>query len=102
MITYGILSRKLWVHPGGNRFIDLVRGREIDRFMYGMYTEESTTLISPVEHSKRSMTAPGAPLFRLEHPPIYKGMPTSGPYYVNSIECYSKNHFIVYLKSAEH
>jgi len=66
-----------------------------------MYTEESTTIIGPVEHSKNSMTAPGSPLFRLPHTPIFRGMPSIGLYLVNSIECYSNNHFILYLKAAE-
>ena len=96
------LNRKLWVHPGGNRLIKLVRGREIDRFIYGMYTEETTTNLNPVEHSKNSMMAPGNPLFRISQTPVYKGMPSVGSYYVNSIECYTKNNFILYLKSAEH
>lgn len=27
-------------HPGGYRVIELVRGREVDRFIYGMYSVE--------------------------------------------------------------
>lgn len=56
------------LHPGGKYIIDSLKGREIDRFIYGMYAPETLPNFSPFEHSQQIFKAIGPPEFKLNQP----------------------------------
>mgnify|MGYP000395063807 CR=1 FL=1 len=60
-------------HPGGYKVIELVRGREVDRFIYGMYSAELYPELAPYSHSMYSLELVGNPIAKLITPPIYEG-----------------------------
>lgn len=92
------LNRVTWLHPAGSKLIDLVNGREIDRFIYGMSTEESIKNLGGFEHSRCAMTAAGKPILRLKRStPLFSGMPETGTYFILSAEQYTKDHYVIYL-----
>lgn len=92
------LNRVDWVHPAGAKLIDLVNGREIDRFIYGMSTEESMKELAAFEHSKCAMTAAGQPTIKLRRSvPVYHGMPEIGKYYILTSEQYTRDHYVLYF-----
>ena len=52
-------------HPGGRKVIEEIRGREVDRFMYGSMFTESHPNQSAFDHPKQSMEIVGPPLAAL-------------------------------------
>ena len=61
-------------HPGGFKVIELVKGREVDRFIYGMYSVELYPELAPISHSADSMQKIGLPIAKLVCPPTYSGI----------------------------
>ena len=57
-------------HPGGRKVIEEIRGREVDRFMYGSMFTESHPNQSAFDHPKQSMEIVGPPLAALPPNPI--------------------------------
>jgi hypothetical protein len=53
------------IHPGGNRVIETVIGREVDRFLYGMYSSELLPELPPHSHSAHCLKLTGQPLAKL-------------------------------------
>lgn len=60
-------------HPAGFEIIEQLTGREIDRFVYGMYSSEYTPAVLPYSHSARFLDLLGSPIARLIHPNPYTG-----------------------------
>ena len=60
-------------HPGGHRVIQLVKGREVDRFIYGMYSAELYPELAAYSHSMYSLELVGNPIAKLITPPTYAG-----------------------------
>lgn len=58
--VYGIPGKDF--HPGGRKITELSRGREIDRFIYGMFHMEMYPTLMPFEHPKQSMQTVYQPL----------------------------------------
>ena len=54
--------------------IELVKGREVDRFLYGMYSVELYPELAPISHSANSMQKVGPPIAKLVCPPTYSGI----------------------------
>lgn len=42
-------------HPGGNKVIQTILGREVDRFLYGMYSSELLPSVLPHSHSLQAL-----------------------------------------------
>lgn len=61
------------VHPGGYKVIEFVLGREVDRFIYGMYSAELYPNIPAYSHSAYCMQLVGNPIAKLITPPTYSG-----------------------------
>lgn len=59
-----------WFHPGGRKVVELTKGREIDRFIYGMFHLEEYPTLFPFEHPKQSMQTVYQPLGILPMNPI--------------------------------
>ena len=57
-------------HPGGRKVIEEIRGREVDRFMYGSMFTESHPNQPAFDHPKQSMEIVGPPLAALPPNPI--------------------------------
>jgi hypothetical protein len=53
--------------------IQLVRGREVDRFVYGMYSAELYPELPPHSHSAFALQLVGSPIAKLVTPPTYVG-----------------------------
>lgn len=60
-------------HPGGARVIETVVGREVDRFLYGMYSSELMPELPAYSHSANCLDFVGEPVAKLEIPPTYEG-----------------------------
>ena len=60
-------------HPGGYRVIQLVKGREVDRFIYGMYSAELYPELKAYSHSISSLQLVGNPIAKIVTPPTYSG-----------------------------
>lgn len=43
-------------HPGGNKVIQTIIGREVDRFLYGMYSSELLPSVLPHSHSLQALS----------------------------------------------
>ncbi len=52
-------------HPAGYQILKLVRNREIDRFIYGMYRAEKLPLLPASSHSKKSLALLGNPIAKI-------------------------------------
>lgn len=52
-------------HPAGYQILNLVRNREIDRFIYGMYRAEKLPLLPASSHSKKSLALLGNPIAKI-------------------------------------
>lgn len=60
-------------HPGGYRVIELVLGREVDRFLYGMYSAELYPELLPYSHSASCLQLVGNPIAKIVTPPTFRG-----------------------------
>jgi hypothetical protein len=60
-------------HPGGHKVIELMKGREVDRFIYGMYAPELYPDLPVWSHSALSMQLAGSPVAKLVVPPTFAG-----------------------------
>jgi hypothetical protein len=47
------LAPLLRVHPGGFEVIESVKNKEIDRYIYGMYSSEALPIIPKHSHSAK-------------------------------------------------
>lgn len=62
-------------HPGGSYIISNIKGREIDRFLFGMEPlEKIYQNMKPVSHSKWAMNIAGAPIAKMKRHNPYIGM----------------------------
>lgn len=43
-------------HPGGRKVIQTIIGREVDRFLYGMYSSELLPTVLPHSHSLQALS----------------------------------------------
>lgn len=43
------------IHPGGKKVIESIIGREVDRFLYGMYSSELCPEIPSHSHSRKAL-----------------------------------------------
>lgn len=57
-------------HPGGRYFIEAIKGREIDRFMYGLFSLEVNPKLHAFEHPKKSFLLLDEPMFELPQNPL--------------------------------
>lgn len=64
------ISNVIGSHPGGWNIIEAVRGREVDRFLYGVDPIEKFD-VPRVSHSFNSINLAGPPLAVLAIPPTY-------------------------------
>ena len=62
------------MHPGGYKVIELCKGREVDRFIYGMYSVELYPELAPFSHSVNSIKLAGFPIAKIVTPPTYEGI----------------------------
>jgi len=60
-----VLSRD---HPIGYQVIKTVKGRSVDRFLYGMYTSEKTPSLPNHSHSLRSLALLDRPIAKIVIP----------------------------------
>lgn len=77
-----------WVHPVGYQILHLVKNREIDRFIYGMFRAENLPRLPPNTHSFKSLDLLGKPVARIIIPYPYKSIPES-PFTVKIISIQS-------------
>lgn len=68
------IQRLLTTHPGGFTLIDKVRGREVDRFIYGAEFLEQYSNDSPYEHSAQSLKLAEDLIARINIPAVYRHM----------------------------
>lgn len=66
-----MVSPLLDLHPAGFKIIESVLGREIDRFVYGMYAPELLPDAPLHEHSSNFTNLVGSPLARIDTPSPY-------------------------------
>lgn len=62
------------MHPAGYQVLKLVRNREVDRFMYGMFSAEKLPNLPAYSHTARSLDLLGAPVAKINIASPYKGM----------------------------
>jgi hypothetical protein len=65
------------IHPGGSRVIETVIGREVDRFLFGMYSSELLPSLGPHSHSANCLRLAGRPFAQLVVAPTFDGFTTS-------------------------
>jgi hypothetical protein len=65
------------VHPAGYQILYIVRNREIDRFIYGMFRAELLPRLPANSHSFKSFDLLGQPVAKIEIPFPYKNMTDS-------------------------
>jgi hypothetical protein len=58
-------------HPGGIKVIQTILGREIDRFLYGMYSSELCPEVLPYSHSVKALALLRQPIMKIVTPPPY-------------------------------
>lgn len=58
-------------HPVGYQVIKTVRGRSVDRFLYGMYTSEKTPKLPIHSHSFKSLALLDYPIAKIAIPEVY-------------------------------
>ena len=51
-----------------------MKGREVDRFIYGMYSVELYPELAPFSHSSNAMQKIGNPIAKLVTPSTYSGI----------------------------
>ena len=61
-------------HPGGWQIIDRIRGREVDRFIYGMEPLEKYDTVQRISHTARSISLAGDPIAKLSTPSPYSNL----------------------------
>jgi hypothetical protein len=59
------------LHPVGYQVLKTVRGRSVDRFLYGMYTSEKTPSLPIHSHSLKSLALLQPPVAKLVIPEVY-------------------------------
>jgi hydroxymethylpyrimidine pyrophosphatase-like HAD family hydrolase len=59
-------------HPGGHKVISSILGREVDRFLYGMYSSELVPEIPPHSHSTGALTLLREPVLKIVTPSPFK------------------------------
>jgi hypothetical protein len=64
-------------HPGGQKVINSILGREVDRFLYGMYSSELVPEVLPHSHSTGALTLLRDPLIKIAIPSPYQGFQDS-------------------------
>lgn len=73
---YGYDASKLVNHhPGGQKVINTILGREVDRFLYGMYSSELCPEVQSHSHSTGVLTLLKEPVFKIGIPPPFKDFP---------------------------
>lgn len=60
-------------HPNGYQIVQKINGRELDRFLYGMYENENFPLIPPNSHGFKSLSLLDNPIGLISIPPLYSG-----------------------------
>jgi hypothetical protein len=55
-------------HPGGQKVISSILGREVDRFLYGMYSSELCPEVLPHSHSTAALTLLHHPVLKIATP----------------------------------
>lgn len=63
-------------HPIGYQILDIVKNRDIDRFIYGMYRAERLPSLPTNSHSFRSLDLLGRPEAVISIPAPYSGLPS--------------------------
>ncbi len=66
-------SQLIKAHPGGPKVIETIMGREVDRFIYGMYSSELLPELLPHSHSFSCLKLVGKPIAKLVIPLSYSG-----------------------------
>lgn len=59
-------------HPGGKKVIQTIIGREVDRFLYGMYSSELLPSVLPHSHSVGALSLMKEPVMKIFVPPPYR------------------------------
>lgn len=97
------LGPVLGAHPGGFEIINESRGREVDRFIYGMEPMEMYESLPRVSHSARSIELAGLPVAKLEEAALYPKMNENTKCKITGINFYqsSKRIYTVYLRPTE-
>ena len=79
--SYLIFSNRVYdiedlkfIHPVGMQVILSVRNRDIDRFLYGMYSSEAHPELNPHSHSFRSLKLLNSPLAKVSIPQVFSGI----------------------------
>lgn len=91
-------SRLTVHHPGGQKVISSILGREVDRFLYGMYSSELVPEVPPHSHSTGALVLLREPIYKVTIPPTFKGF-DDGPaavsvQFMNEISKQSKIYFV--------
>lgn len=60
-------------HPNGYQIVQKINGRELDRFLFGMYENENYPLIPPNSHGFKSLSLLDNPIAHINIPPLYSG-----------------------------
>lgn len=66
-------SRLIIHHPGGQKVISSILGREVDRFLYGMYSAELVPEVLPYSHSTGALVLLRNPILKVAIPPTFSG-----------------------------
>jgi hypothetical protein len=92
-------------HPVGMQVIRSVVNRDIDRYLYGMYSSEKLPEIPEHSHSFRSLRLLNAPVAKLGITSVCPNTLTEDEFevYVDSFSCISRSGdlYEIYLKSLE-
>jgi cytochrome b involved in lipid metabolism len=61
-------------HPGGQKVIDLMKKREVNRFLYGYYRPENDHKTTTHVHTKESLSLCGEPIAKIGRVPPMRGI----------------------------
>ena len=95
------LSEILHSHPGGFQIIDGIRGREVDRFLYGGEPlERLADEHKRVEHSRWALNLAGPPLAKFDRYNPYPGMADFNDCTVSGLKQLNKGSSVYFVELA--
>ena len=62
-----------YLHPGGFQVIESVKNREVDRYIYGMYTSELLPEVPIHSHSFKAFSILSSPIAKIVIQPVFSG-----------------------------
>jgi len=68
------LEPLLRFHPIGYQIVNTIKGRDLDRYMYGMYTSERVPIVPTNSHTFKSLDLLGDPVGKLSISPLYSNI----------------------------